>query len=497
MKSLTVIFVVLCACILSCHAATLNVPGDYPNIENAVNAAIDGDTVLLAEGTFNGPGNHDIQLGGKAITIESISGPFGTIIDCEGSPEEMHRAFYIHEDETDSTVLQGLTIINGYADEGGAIFCDGTSPLISKCNFLTNTATFGGAISLADSNAIVNDCIFDGNDAMRGNFIYIDGVSNVQVLSTEFKNATIEAETSIHVLFDSFLTIENCLFYDVWPAMYPIFCFNAIFRNCTFTELTNPGIYVIEQCTLFNCIYPYYRPENTQIFSCFRSDQYQDPLFVDPDNYDFRLQSIASGYPEDSPCIDTGWDFAKDTCFSLPDEETCMSDWSTSIDGTSDTGIVDIGYHWFRTAASAPTPTVTPEPAPTATPEPAPTATPSQSAKTGVTIFMPSTYFEVGDVCGCSVTVFNAEPTSIQNHPLFVILDVFGDYYFAPTFSDLDNYLELYPQFLPGETIVEVLPEFSWPANAGSATGLVWYAALVSPDMLHIVGEMDSWEFGF
>ena len=45
--------------------------GDYPDIQAAVRATSDGDTVLLASGTFIGPGNRDVDYLGKQITIRS------------------------------------------------------------------------------------------------------------------------------------------------------------------------------------------------------------------------------------------------------------------------------------------------------------------------------------------------------------------------------------------------------------------------------------------
>jgi pectin methylesterase-like acyl-CoA thioesterase len=43
--------------------------GDFPTIQAAIDAAIDGDTVELADGTFRGDGNRDPDYLGKAITV--------------------------------------------------------------------------------------------------------------------------------------------------------------------------------------------------------------------------------------------------------------------------------------------------------------------------------------------------------------------------------------------------------------------------------------------
>jgi hypothetical protein len=48
--------------------------GDFPTIQAAVHAAVDGDVVELTNGTFAGTGNRDIDLLGRALTVRSQSG---------------------------------------------------------------------------------------------------------------------------------------------------------------------------------------------------------------------------------------------------------------------------------------------------------------------------------------------------------------------------------------------------------------------------------------
>ena len=69
----------------------LHVPGEYSTIQSAIDAAEDGDIVLVADGTYTGSGNRDISYKGKAITVMSENGPESTVIDCEGSEWSAHR----------------------------------------------------------------------------------------------------------------------------------------------------------------------------------------------------------------------------------------------------------------------------------------------------------------------------------------------------------------------------------------------------------------------
>jgi len=111
---------------------------------------------------------------------------------------------------------------------------------------------------------------------------------------------------------------------------------------------------------------------------------------------------------------------------------------------------------------------------------------------------MPSSLYRPGDICWCTATVCNAEAQALEGNPLWVILDVFGTYYFAPSFSQTpENYLAQYPRFEVGETVVEVLPSFTWPEGAGSANGVVWYGALTDPQVTTLVGELGSFTFGW
>jgi pectin methylesterase-like acyl-CoA thioesterase len=90
--------------------------GDFATIQEAIEAAVDGDTIELADGIFTGECNRDIDYGGKSITIMSQSGdPEACIIDCGGKEGERHRGFYFQSGEDENARLEGVTIRNGTA----------------------------------------------------------------------------------------------------------------------------------------------------------------------------------------------------------------------------------------------------------------------------------------------------------------------------------------------------------------------------------------------
>ncbi len=97
------------AMVISAQAKTVRVPADYPTIQAGIDAAVNGDTVLVTSGTYKGTGSKNLDLKGKAITVTSEKGAATTIIDCEG----VGRGFHFHSRETSKSVVSGFTIRNG------------------------------------------------------------------------------------------------------------------------------------------------------------------------------------------------------------------------------------------------------------------------------------------------------------------------------------------------------------------------------------------------
>jgi len=121
--------------------------GPKRTIQAGIDAANPTDTVIVADGTYTGDGNRDIEFDGKAVTLRSENGADNCIIDCQGSSSSYHRGFYIHEGEGLGSVIDGFTVTNGFADYGGGIEISGSGPTISNCILTGNTAVYhGGAI---------------------------------------------------------------------------------------------------------------------------------------------------------------------------------------------------------------------------------------------------------------------------------------------------------------------------------------------------------------
>jgi hypothetical protein len=164
---------------LSSLPVTIEVPADFDTIQEAIDAAVDGDVIEVAPRVYSGPGNRDIDFQGKAITVQSAAGPQYTIIDCGGSAAAAvggHRGFYFHEEEGSDSVLSGFTIRSGrvFGSEippdplpwtpspshpvGGGIYCEFSSPTINNCFLQDCGAEVGGGIGVVGASPIIEDC---------------------------------------------------------------------------------------------------------------------------------------------------------------------------------------------------------------------------------------------------------------------------------------------------------------------------------------------------
>ena len=121
-------------------------------IQAAIYASQSGDTVIVADGTYSGDGNRDLDFGGQDITVTSQNGATKTIIDCGGHASADgsgdHRGFYIHSGES-AAVISGFTIKNGYEshDSGGGIYIESSGVTVQDCTITGNMASDSAAAS--------------------------------------------------------------------------------------------------------------------------------------------------------------------------------------------------------------------------------------------------------------------------------------------------------------------------------------------------------------
>ena len=155
--SLSVILVLLgTTCFLL--ADTVNVPGDYPTIQEAIDGAVNGDLVQVSPGIYF----ENIDFKGKFISVMSSKGAGVTVID--GGRAGSVATFM--SGETGDSRLEGFTLTNGSGNLfeyprgllkrcGGGVFCDGGSPTLSDNILLDNTSYWGGGIFSHDASPLL------------------------------------------------------------------------------------------------------------------------------------------------------------------------------------------------------------------------------------------------------------------------------------------------------------------------------------------------------
>ena len=140
------------------YADTLLVPSEYGSIQSGIDAAIEGDIVSVEAGIYY----ETIDFIGKAITVSSADGdPSGTFIDGGVSSDSVVKFVTA---ETAKSILDGFTIRNGDAIDGGGVYILSASPTIQNCIISGNTASwFGAGIYLESGTLTLENVAIIGN----------------------------------------------------------------------------------------------------------------------------------------------------------------------------------------------------------------------------------------------------------------------------------------------------------------------------------------------
>jgi hypothetical protein len=337
------------------------------NIQDAVDAALAGDQILVTNGVYQTGGKALPSAGSttnrvavdKPVAIRSVNGPQFTLIQGFQEPGTTNgptaiRCVYLVEGAslTGFTLTNGATTVN---DIGGGVMGNLLGGgILNNCVLIGNAASYGGGAS----GCILNSCVLTENKALDG-----DGEGGGAYWNV-LNNCTLTENSAKYGGGASGAQANNCLFTGN-SAQGGGGAFACLLKSCTLTgNSANYGGGTVE-CALTNSIVYFntaaiqganffYNPNiSSSIGFCCTTPMPTNgignitnaPLFVDSTNGNFRLQS-------NSPCIDAGNNAYVSGLVDLDGAERVVG-------GTVDMGAYEwiaVPTHYVSLASPNPTP---------------------------------------------------------------------------------------------------------------------------------------------
>ena len=237
------------------------VPQDFPVLQEAIDASCDGDTILVAPGTYV----ENIRIPGTGISIRSdVDGdpathdiaPAETLIDGDAAGSVVT----IEGPGTLTVLLEGLTVQNGKSERGGGIYNDYRELTVTHCTVTGNmtepggdagATSHGGGIYVHSGHVAVTNSSITGNTAHKhGGGVYGHALT---VTSCAFTGNTAGYGGGI---YGSGGTITDCSFVENAATFGGgIYCQGGAIEDCSLTLNTashGGGIHC-SGCTVTRC----------------------------------------------------------------------------------------------------------------------------------------------------------------------------------------------------------------------------------------------------
>ncbi|MDY6857447.1 MAG: right-handed parallel beta-helix repeat-containing protein [Thermodesulfobacteriota bacterium] len=275
------------------HGDAIYVPSEYGAIQEAIENAVNGFTIVVDSGTYY----ENINFLGKSITLVGRDGPEATVID--GGGLDVVVTFW--NNEGNDSVLKGFTITNGNGGFGGGIGCIGAGPTVEKCIISANTGYWGGGVFFWGRTPTITNCnIIDNTAGDSGAGIYCGTNASLTAANCTISDNTATNNGGGVRVYGGAMTAINCVFWGDTAAGVP-------------NEINLPGGTV--DITYSDIQGGYAGVGNID----------EDPLFVGAGDYHLTMNSgcIDSGTASSAPSDDidgdarpqaNGYDMGADEC---------------------------------------------------------------------------------------------------------------------------------------------------------------------------------------
>ncbi len=307
-------------------AAVISVPSDYPTIQQGIDAAGTGDTVLVAAGLYE----ETLRIGARGDLALIGAGMDKTTVDAG----QEDRALHVQNPEG-TTRITGIHFTRGFASgeagSGAGIYAEGSKMVIESCRMAGNEAyNEGGGVNLTQCTSFtIRDCVFEGNTAIAGAALTILGGRGSVTGCRFFRN---EGAVTVNLSFTGTQFDNNLLAHNTCTDFGPIGCLVSLsgsIRNNTIAYNAggagsgavlaqsgendisgniiafNQDLFALQVATLDNLITirdnVLFENDGGDYTGTYGTpqDRHADPMFCDPNADNFMLKAA-------SPCLEKG-----------------------------------------------------------------------------------------------------------------------------------------------------------------------------------------------
>ena len=189
---------------------TLEVPNEYATVQDAYDAAEEGNVILVHPGTHvvsTINGSVGLLMEEKGVILRSVSGPSDTILTRTTSG----RIITCY-DLPDTAVIEGFTITGGQTTFSSGIALNNSDVRFNNCIIEGNNSAFGaGFAAVASSEPILTECLIQNNESItQGAGVWAWGSSHVTLIYCDVdNNIVVSGEGAGLCANDADLTLKN------------------------------------------------------------------------------------------------------------------------------------------------------------------------------------------------------------------------------------------------------------------------------------------------